>query len=85
MGKWFGKSKAFGVSKLDLEIMSHRGKHGPLLDPEVLAHCPICNAEHKVLHFMCSCGDPFFCHLNNMENQFQIGKQPNMLNSPLFH
>lgn len=72
MGKLFrifGKNKMlFGVTKMDLEIAYHYKKHGKMLNPEVLARCPICNEDHRVFHFMCSCGDPFFCHLQNQEN-----------------
>ena len=59
-----------GVTKLDLEIIWHYKKHGPMLEPEVLAKCPICKEEHRVFYFKCSCGDPFFCHLNNQENNY---------------
>ena len=75
MGKLFkirGKNKRlFGVTKLDTEIMWHRAKHGPMLEPEVLARCPICKADHRIFYFKCSCGDPFFCHLQNEEKDLK--------------
>jgi len=63
--------KIFGISKLDVEIVSHRRKHGAFINPEVLARCPICNKDHRVFYFECKCGDPFFCHLNNEEKNFE--------------
>jgi len=75
MGKLFklrGKNKRFfGITKLDIEIMQHFKKHGPFLEPEVLARCPVCNKDHRVFYFKCKCGDPFFCHLNNQEKDFE--------------
>jgi len=80
MGKWFqfrGKNKRlFGITKLDLVIASHYKRHGPMLNPEVLAQCPICKkldkiSDHRVFFFECSCGDPFFCHLQNQEKNFE--------------
>lgn len=74
--KFFGKNKRFfGITKLDIEIGIHFKKHGKFHDAEVLAQCPICRSldkesSHRVLTFVCNCGDPFFCHLQNEENNF---------------
>jgi len=72
--RYFGKGKWFGFTKLDFDILYHLKKHGKFINPEILAHCPICNKDHKVLFFQCKCGDHFFSHLNNMEDQFKVGK-----------
>ncbi len=75
MGKWFsfGKNKKlFGVTKLDLEIISHFKRHGKFIQAEILARCPLCKEDHRVLFFVCKCGDPFFTHLQNAENNFEL-------------
>jgi len=74
--KWFsfGKNKKlFGITKLEVEISYHYRKHGPMLEPEVLARCPICSKDqdHRVFYFKCSCGDPFFCHLQNEGDNYE--------------
>lgn len=64
--------KIFGLSKLDIEILIHFKQHGKFHDPEVLAHCPICNEDHRVFYFRCNCGDVFFCHLNKESNNYDL-------------
>jgi len=78
--KWFkltGRNKKlFGVTKLDLEVINHKIKHGKFIDGEILAQCPICRSlskeySHRVLYFKCKCGDPFFIHLQNQEGNYE--------------
>ena len=73
----------FGIfpSKFELEIIWHFKRHGKFRELEVLAQCPLCAGsgvpDHRVLYFICKCGDPFFCHLNNMSEDretFPTGK-----------
>jgi len=63
--------KFLGISKLDLEVIYHFKKHGKFLEGEILAMCPLCKEDHRVLYFKCKCGDPFFCHLNKESNNYE--------------
>jgi len=60
---------------MDIDIISHRKRHGLFIDGEILAQCPICKSlekesSHRVLYMKCKCGDPFFIHLQSEEGNF---------------